>query len=206
MLYRVMSLVILASLLLAACGASTSQPGAAVTTAEAQGTVPYPPAAAPVVDSSDAYPAPVTVVTEPPNPYPSSGEGAVNTISTATYTNTELKYQLNYPVDWQVNEDGLNQPNREVIFTPPGAAAFTTYFSVSLDERDIEAVRKVYQETLPEAVFSEITIAGQPAIQYTMENRVEVYVPYQDQVYLIYTDQPAEQQVTNMFSSFQFLP
>ena len=156
MLSRVMSAIILSSLLLAACGVPASQPGTPAVTAEAQGTVPYPPVAAPVVESNDVYPAPLPVVTEQTNPYPSSGEGAVNTISTATYTNTELKYQLNYPADWQVNEDGLNQPNQEVIFSPPGAAAFTIYFSVLLDERDIETVRKVYQETLPEAVLNEI--------------------------------------------------
>jgi hypothetical protein len=105
-----------------------------------------------------------------------------------------------------VDETGLSQPNSEVIFSPPDAAAFTIYFSVSLDERDLEAVRQAYQENAPSAEASETTFAGQPAVQYTTENRVEIYVPYQDQLYLIYSDQPMDERVINMLSSFQFLP
>jgi hypothetical protein len=204
--YRVITWVVLTSLLLAACGTFAPKQGAPDTTPGASGASPYPVATELAAESGNPYPAAVEATTQQPDPYPASGVEVTNAVSLADYVNNELKYLLSYPVDWQVNEDGLSQPNKEVIFTPADAAAFTTYFSVLLDERDLENIRQVYQDTLPEAVFSEVTFAGQPAIMYTMENRVEVYASYQDQVYLIYSDQPTDQRVSSMLSSFQFLP
>jgi len=204
--YRVLTLVSLAGFTLAACSASPSQPGTQAVTTEVQSTVPYPLVVAPVVDSGDPYPAADEVITQPPTPYPGSDVETPVAANQATYANNELKYQLSYPADWQVDEKGLSQPNKEVIFSPRDAAAFTVYFSISLDERDLETVRQAYMENSPGAASSEITFAGQPAIQFSTENRVEVYVPYQERLYLIYSDQPLDEQVVSMFSSFQFLP
>lgn len=208
MIYRVLTLVCIAGFILAACNASPTQPATQAVTTEVQSTVPYPPPLMeePVVEAGTAYPAAVEVITQAPTPYPGSDAGAPAAANLATYTNNELKYQLSYPVDWQVDENGLSQPNQEVIFSPPDAAAFTVYFSVSLDERELETVRQAYQENSPGAEVSEISIAGQPAVQYTMENRVEIYVPYQERLYLIYSDQPLDDRVVSMLSSFQFLP
>ena len=210
---RSLLMICVIMVLITACGSSAAeteggQPDPEMTAGTPVGSAveAYPAAGDPAGGGSVPTPEPGGSASALPQPYPAGGEQAPAAYTLLTYTNSELKYELQYPEGWQVNEDGLSQASKEVIFSPPQVEAFTIYFSVSIDGRDLQTVRQSYEENNPEAIFSEVVYAGQPAVMYTFENRVELFVPYQDRLYLLFSDQPQDPQVASIFGSFQFLP
>ena len=123
-----------------------------------------------------------------------------------TYRNDELGYQIQYMPDWIVDEYGLSQTPKEVTFNPPDAEDFKVALSVSLDQRTLDAIQQLYADLQPEAVASEVELAGEQGILFRYPwGRVEVYLPHQGQVYLISTDYGDQVDHLQAVGSFRFI-
>jgi len=121
------------------------------------------------------------------------------------YTNTELGYTLRYPSDWKVNEYGLTQLNKEVIFSSPEVKDFQSTLTVALDERSLEQIQQVYRENVTDAVRSETMFAGEPAIQYSYSwPHLEIYIQHAGKVYVVLTDETGSAEVRQSIGSFRF--
>ena len=123
-----------------------------------------------------------------------------------TYRNEELGYQIQYMPDWTIDEYGLTQPSKEVIFYPPNPENFKVALSVSLDQRTLEVIQQVYADNSPDAVPSQVELAGERAILYKYPwGRLEVYIAHQKKVYLISTDYGDQTEYLQAVGSFRFI-
>ncbi len=123
------------------------------------------------------------------------------------YSNTEAGYSLTIPPGWNVDEHGLSNPNREVIFYPGYAESFVTYLSISLDFRTKNEIEDFYAQNVPDAFLENTVLNGYPGIKYTYNwGRVEYFIPYQDRLFLIFTDRPGDGNVQQMLGSIKFTP
>lgn len=123
------------------------------------------------------------------------------------YSNTEAGYSLTLPPGWNVDEHGLSNPNREVIFYPGYAEPFVTYLSISLDFRTKNEIEDFYAQNVPDAFLENTVLNGYPGIKYAYNwGRVEYFIPYQDRLFLIFTDRPGDENVQQMLGSIKFTP
>jgi hypothetical protein len=123
-----------------------------------------------------------------------------------TYQNEELGYQIQYIPDWTVDEHGLTQPSREVIFYPANPEDFKVALSVSLDQRTLDVIQQVYADNSPQALPSQVELAGEQATLYMYPwGRIEVYVPHREKVFLIITDYADQTEYLQSIGSFEFL-
>jgi hypothetical protein len=122
------------------------------------------------------------------------------------YRNEELGYRINHNPEWTIDEHGLTQPSKEVIFYPPGGEDFKVALSVSLDQRTMEEIQSLYAELHPEAVLSVVDLGGEEAFLYAYPGgRVEVFLPRQRQVYLVSTDYGDQMEYLQALGSYRFL-
>jgi hypothetical protein len=85
---------------------------------------------------------------------------------------------LEYPSNWTVDEAGLSQPNKEVLFSPSNPEPFLAYFSISLDSRTLEQIRQSYAQQFPNVPPEWIDFSGQRALRYRFnDQRFEIYTP-----------------------------
>lgn len=123
------------------------------------------------------------------------------------YSNTEAGYSLTLPPGWNVDEYGLSNPNKEVLFYPGDTEPFITYLSISLDFRTLDQIKDLYAQSVPDAVREDTAFNGFAAVKYTFSyGRVEYYVQYQSRIYLIFTDKPMDGNVQQMLASIRFTP
>lgn len=123
-----------------------------------------------------------------------------------TYANADLGYSLEYPSNWQVDEYGLSQLSKEVLFSPPDPEPFIAYFSISLDGRTLEQIQQSYAEQFPNVSPEWIGFAGQRALQYRFsETRFERYVPLHHGVVRFASDRATLPEVQHMLSSFRVI-
>lgn len=143
-------------------------------------------------------------------------KGAVVTIATTPspiipYENPVVGYKLGLPGDWLIDENGMtNGLNQAVVFYPPNAEPSSAYLSISLDPRPLDQIISLYAQSVPEATREDTFFNGYIAIRYTYayQNnayRIEYYLPYGGQVYLIATDKPNEGIVQSILMTFQFM-
>jgi hypothetical protein len=149
-----------------------------------------------------------TPVQEEPTSEPAgidfSGLGAP--VEWPTYRNESLGYEIQYMPGWIVDESGLTQTPKEVIFNPPDGEDFKVALSISLDERPLDVIKLVYAENQPEATYSEIEFAGEQAILYMYPwGRIEIYVPHQGNIYLISSDYGDQMDHLQSVGSFRFI-
>lgn len=125
----------------------------------------------------------------------------------SNYSNSEAGYSLTIPSGWYVDEYGLSNRNKEVLFYPGYAEPFVTYLSISLDFRTLEQIKDSYAQSVPDAVREDITFKGFTAVKYTFPHgRIEYYVQHQSWIYMISTDKPADGNVQQMLGSITFAP
>lgn len=123
------------------------------------------------------------------------------------YSNTEAGYSLTLPPGWNVDEHGLSNPNKEVIFYPGDAEPFVTYLSISLDFRTKNQIEDFYAQNVPDASLEDTVLNGYPGIKYAYNwGRVEYFISYQDRLFLILTDRPSDGNVQQMLGSIKFMP
>ncbi len=123
------------------------------------------------------------------------------------YSNTEAGYSLTLPPGWNVDEQGLSNLNKEVIFYPGDAEPFVAYLSISLDFRTKNQIKDFYAQNMPDAFLEDTVLNGYPGIKYTYNwGRVEYFIPYQDRLFLIFTDRTGDENVQRMFGSIKFTP
>jgi len=123
------------------------------------------------------------------------------------YVNATVGYSLGVPGDWRVDETGMNTgPNREVIFSPSGAAGGgVIYLSISLDPRTLEQIMDLYAQSVPDASRQEVIFSGQPGLKYGYSFRDEYYIPYRGRMFMVMTDRPADATVQSILRTVQFL-
>jgi hypothetical protein len=81
----------------------------------------------------------------------------------------------------------------------------TTYLSIRLESRTLEQVQSAYAQNSPDALRSEVTFAGLPAVRYTHAwGRIEIFVSYQERLYLVSTDRPENEAVRRIMTSLAF--
>lgn len=150
-------------------------------------------------------PKPTQVSQTPESPTPTPQDETANW---QTYTNADLGYSIKYPVGWQVDENGLqNSLSKEVIISPVDAEPFTSYLSISIDQRPLDLIRQVHSSSqAPIFIEKEISFAGQSAFQYTTANAdsAEIYIEHEGQVFLVSTSKFSSNEVQQSFSSFRF--
>lgn len=123
------------------------------------------------------------------------------------YSNTEAGYSLTLPPGWNVDEQGLSNLNKEVIFYPGDAEPFVAYLSISLDFRTKNQIKDFYAQNMPDAFLEDTVLNGYPGIKYTYNwGRVEYFIPYQDRLFLIFTDRTGDENVQRIFGSIKFTP
>ncbi|NOH02698.1 MAG: hypothetical protein HND47_12430 [Chloroflexi bacterium] len=123
------------------------------------------------------------------------------------YSNTEAGYSLTLPPGWNVDEYGLSNPNKEVLFYPGDAEPLITYLSISLDFRTKNQIEDFYAQNVPDASLEDTVINGYPGIKYTYNwGRVEYFIPYQDRLFLMITDRPRDGNVQQILGSIKFTP
>lgn len=125
-----------------------------------------------------------------------------------TYTNADLGYSIKYPPTWKVDESGLQSSlSKEVIINPVNPEPFISYVSVSIDQRSIDQIRQVHNNSqAPIFIEKQITFAGQSTFQYTVSgsDSVEIYIPYQGKIFLVSSSKFSSKEVKQSFSSFRF--
>lgn len=120
------------------------------------------------------------------------------------YSNPEVGYSLVLS-GWNVDEQGLGGPNKEVIFYPRDAEPFVAYLSISLETRTLDQVTAFYAQSVPDAAREETEFNGHRAIRYTYSfGRVEYFVPFENRLILITTDRPTDATVQMMLESLEF--
>jgi hypothetical protein len=158
----------------------------------------------PVVQQTNT-PNPTPVQQTPESPAPTPQDESANW---ETYTNTDLGYSIKYPNSWQVDESGLqNSLGKEVIINPPSAEPFTTYISVSIDQRPLDLIRQVHTSSqAPIFIEKEISFANQSAFQFRASNSdsVGIYIGHEDKIFLVSTSKFSSEKVQQSFSSFLF--
>lgn len=123
-----------------------------------------------------------------------------------SYKNEDLGYQIQYMPEWTIDEHGLSQPVKEVIFYPSRPEDFKVALSVAVDLRTLKVIQQVYAEHQQEAISSEVELAGEQAILYWFPwGRVEVFVPHHDQVFVLSTDYGDQTEYLQALSSFRFI-
>lgn len=150
---------------------------------------------------------PTARVTEPPSdPVAIDFSVIPAPLEWPTYRNEDLGYQIQYMPEWIIEEHGLSQRTKEVIFNPPYPEDFKVALSVALDERPLDVIRQLYAEIQPEALASEVELAGEEATLYMYPwGRVEVYVPHDGRVYVLSTDYGDQTEYLQPLASFRFI-
>jgi hypothetical protein len=123
------------------------------------------------------------------------------------YNNSAVGYRLNLPGDWRIDETG--GLNKEVIFNPPNAEPFVAYLSVSLDARTLDQIIQSYAQNNPDAAREDTIFNGYPGIKYAYRHqnsvyRIEYYIPYGGQLFLIATDRPSDSMVQSILMTIRF--
>ena len=127
-------------------------------------------------------------------------------ITWLNYTNRTARYFVEYPSNWTVDETGLSQPNKEVLFSPPNPEPFLAYFSVSLDGRTLEQIRQSYAQDFPNVLPEWIDFAGQRTLRYRFnDQRFELYAPGYDGTFRFTSDRATLPEVQQMLSSFRYI-
>ena len=124
------------------------------------------------------------------------------------YSNTEVGYSLTVPPGWNVDEYGLSNPNKEVVFVPGNSEPFVAYLNILLDFRTLDQVKNLYAQSVPDAVFEDVVFNGYPGIKYTHTHqgniwRVEYFIPHQGKLLLLMTDRPNDGDVQQMLGSIR---
>lgn len=124
------------------------------------------------------------------------------------YSNTEVGYSLTVPPGWNVDEYGLSNPNKEVVFVPGNSEPFVAYLNILLDFRTLDQVKNLYAQSVPDAVFEDVVFNGYPGIKYTYTHqgniwRVEYFIPHQGRLLLLMTDRPNDGDVQQMLGSIR---
>lgn len=124
------------------------------------------------------------------------------------YTNQELGYFLILPSNWNVDEhETLAGPAAETIFSPSNAEPFVDYLSILLDSRSMDQIINLYAQNVPEAVRSDTVFNGWQAVQFTYSyGRIEYYIPRTNQIILVTTDRPTDENVQKMIDSLVLIP
>jgi hypothetical protein len=127
-------------------------------------------------------------------------------IAWLNYNNQTLHYFLVYPSNWAVDETGLSQPNKEVLFSPPNPEPFLAYFSIALDGRTLEQIRQSYDQHFPAVPPEWIDFAGQRALRYRFnDQRFELYAPGYYGTFRFASDRAMLPEVPQMLSSFRYV-
>jgi hypothetical protein len=127
-------------------------------------------------------------------------------ITWLSYNNRALDYAIEYPSNWTVDEAGMSQANRAVLFSPPNPEPFVAYFSISIDGRTLEQIQQSYAEQFPNVPPEWIDFVGQRALQYRFsEMRFERYVPLHHGVVRFASDRAALSEVQHMLASFRVI-
>jgi hypothetical protein len=115
-------------------------------------------------------------------------------------------YLLEYPSNWTVDEAGLSQSNKEVLFSPPNPEPFLAYFSVSIDGRTLEQIQQAYAQQLPGVPPVWIDFAGQRALRYRFsDQRFEIYAPGYYGTFRFASDRATLPEVQHMLSSLRYI-
>lgn len=122
------------------------------------------------------------------------------------YNNSTLQYFLEYPSNWTVDEAGMSQANKEVLFSPPNPEPYLAYFSISLDSRTLEQIRQAYAQQFPNVLPEWIDFAGQRALQYRFsDQRFEIFAPLYFGTFRFASDRATLPEVQHMLSSFRYI-
>ncbi len=122
------------------------------------------------------------------------------------YNNSTLQYFLEYPSNWTVDEAGMSQANKEVLFSPPNPEPFIAYFSISLDARTLEQIQQAYAQQFPGLTPVRIDYAGQRALQYRFsDQRFEIFAPLYFGTFRFASDRARLPEVQRMLSSFRYI-
>lgn len=120
------------------------------------------------------------------------------------YVNTEAGYSMTVPPGWNVDEYGLANLNKEVVFVPGSPEPFITYLNILLDFRTLDQVKNLYAQSVPDAVFEDVVFNGYAGIKYTYNwGRVEYFIPHQGRLLLVMTDRPNDGDVQQMLGSIR---
>jgi hypothetical protein len=127
-------------------------------------------------------------------------------ITWLNYNNSTVQYFLEYPSNWTVDEAGLSQPNKEVLFSPSNPEPFLAYFSISLDSRTLQQIRQSYAQQFPNVPPEWIDFSGQRALRYRFNvQRVELYAPGYYGTFRFASDRATLSEVQHMLSSFRYI-
>lgn len=132
---------------------------------------------------------------------------ATTPVPSTNYSNGTAGYSLTLPAGWNVDENGLANPNKEVLFYPGDADPLVTYLSISLDFRTKNQIKDFYAQHVSDAFLENTMINGYPGIKYTYNwGREEYFIPYQDRLFLVVSDRPGDENIQWMLGSLQFIP
>jgi len=123
------------------------------------------------------------------------------------YNNSTVGYRLNLPGNWSIAE--TNSTGKEVAFSPPNPEPFIVYLSISLDSRTLDQIINLYAQSVPDATREDTIFNGYPGIKYTYiyqdnVHRIEYYIPYGGQIFLITTDRPNDDVVQSILMTIRY--
>jgi len=126
---------------------------------------------------------------------------------TVEYNNSTVGYRLNLPGNWTIN--ATDGSSKEVIFYPPNPKPLVAYLSINLDSRTLDQIVNLYAQSVSDAVREDTIFNGYPGIKYTYtyQNnvyRIEYYIPYGGQIFLIVTDRPNDGTIQSIVTTIQF--
>lgn len=126
------------------------------------------------------------------------------------YNNSTMGYKLNLPGNWSIDENDMtNGLSKEVTFYPPNPEPFIAYLSVSLNYRSLDQVINLNEQNVPDATREDTLFNGYPGIRYTYRHqnsvyRIEYYIPFGGQLFLIATDRPNDSMVQSILMTIRF--
>ncbi len=131
--------------------------------------------------------------------------------STQTYTNQELKYSFEYPMDWTVDDSGLtNIASKDVIAFPGNSRPFEpdpNYFNVHVDDRELNYLFDEVFSGYTRVDRADIPFVGQTTYQFSADDGNQLWwvIPYNGQNYVIWTDKSTDEGVRVIMESFKFM-
>ena len=129
-------------------------------------------------------------------------------MNTQTYTNEDLSYTFQYPLDYTVNTSSIvNSVSKRVEAYPlEGQEPYSpNYFDVHLDDRELDYL---LSDVFNNSARTDIEFGGQEAYQFIPteeENTIWIVIPYQDSIYVVTSGRTNLLEVQSILKSFKFL-
>lgn len=122
-----------------------------------------------------------------------------------TYWNEEFGFTVKYPSSWNAEI-----ANEEVLIAPFDNSDQINYVGISFDDRELSDIRTTLTTKGIKGQEGIINFAGQQAFQYTFntksfENTIEIYIPYQNKIFVLRTQRYDHEYVKQILSTFKFI-